>query len=185
MKNILSFEKYRLLKESDETTPDEVKTTEDGVEIEKRNSAVVLKEFFKELKSHLIYWFTYGDISKILKADTNDIEQELRGLCCWAIEVDDNSTEKYQWRIKFLEADQEGMVDRIKKVKMSLDVFDFNKEYLIKSKEIIIDVDKISEDFLIRKIKKVKSTIIKEPKNNKDIESFKKGERGDLTDDIY
>lgn len=209
MKYLINFKKYGLIKEAEEnipsetlpeTTPEtaptqpETNTTpletpiptdtdinDDKVEVESRNSAVVLKEFFEELRSHLIYWFKYGKITQFLSANTRDITIERRGICIWASDNDG----KYMWKIKFLEAEIQGNIKRMEKVLLTMDVYSYDEDILLKSKEIVIPVDKIHEDFLIEKIKKVKSTILKVPHSIEDVKKFKNIETDLLEDDIY
>lgn len=196
MKYILKFDRFNLIKEADETAPvteapapdpsalptdNQVDDTKIEPEIQKRNSAVVLKEFLTELRGHIIYWMKYGDISNILTASNSDITTERRGICVWAEDVD----EKYMWKIKFLEPETQGKIERIEKLLLAISVYDNNKENILKSKEIIIPIDDMNEDYLISAIKDIKGAILKVPKKVSDVKKFKKGEKDSLTDDIY
>lgn len=196
MKNILSFKKFHLLKEAEEPleepqaeeTAPEVEPEDDDsdkVTTPKRRSSVILKELMGEIRAHFIYWFSFGELSKLLVADGNDMTYEKRGLCIWAVENNNQSDAKYQWRIKISEAEIEGMVEKISKIRLSLDVFDYNKEYLVKSEEIDVPVNKLTEDFVINRINKIKETILKVPKDDKEVKRFKDNEKRMLDDDIY
>jgi hypothetical protein len=193
MKNILSFDKYYIIKENDGLVPPDApdlqtpagEEKESDYETPKRSAVVLLKKLMNELRSHLIYWFRYGKMSKLLTSDADDVTLEKRGLCLWATDTNGSDDTKYQWRIKLSEAEQEGMVERVEKIRISLDVFDYSRQYLVRSDEAIITVGKFTEEFLISRIKRMKSTIIKVPTDNNDVEKFKDEEEGLLGDDIY
>jgi hypothetical protein len=194
MKNILSFNKYHILKESAPydagmgTAPVPAHNTEEehkDYETPKRNAAVLLKKLMPELRSHLIYWFNYGKLSKLMDADADDVDLEDSGLCLWATDMNGSDENKYQWRIKIVEAEQEGMVERVERVKLILTVFDYNREYMIRTEETNIKVTKFNEDFLLSRIKRMKNTILKVPKDDKDVKKFKDREEEMFGDDIY
>lgn len=207
MKHILKFDKYNLIKEADEVDPaldtpapsteapapeqlpaDNQQVATDSAtpeptepEVPKRNSAVVLKEFLEELRGHLIYWFKFGKISDILTAKNRDITKERRGLCIWAEDVE----QEYMWKIKFLESEIQGKIEQVEKLLLSIDVYDYDRENLLKQKEIIIPIDKMNEDYLMKTIKEIKKSILKVPSKISDVKKFKEGEKDSLTDDIY
>ncbi len=189
MKYIVKFKKYNLIKEADESAiapaPEALQSDNQDVnqepEIQDRNSAVVLKEFLEELRGHLIYWFKYGEISNILLAKNRDITKERRGLCIWAEDVD----KEYMWKIKFLEHEIQGRLKQVEKLLLTVDVYDYDREYIIKQKEIVIPIDKMNEDFLIKTIKEIKAAVLKVPSKTSDVKRFKDDEKDSLTDDIY
>jgi hypothetical protein len=190
MKNILSFDKYYIIKENDGLVPPNQQmstNTENEKEYEtpKRSAVVLLKKLMNELRTHLIYWFKYGKISKMLISDADDITLEKRGLCLWATDTNGSDETKYQWRIRLSEAEQEGMVDSINKIRIAFDVFDYSKQYLVRSDEVIVMVEKFTEEFMISRIKRMKKSIIKVPTNDADVKKFKSEEEGLLGDDIY
>lgn len=189
MKYIVKFKKYNLIKEADEPSvapaPVALPTDNQDViqepEIQDRNSAVVLKEFLEELRGHLIFWFKYGEISNILLAKNRDITKERRGLCIWAEDVD----KEYMWKIKFLEHETQGKLKQVEKLLLTVDVYDYDKEYLIKQKEIVIPINKMNEDYLMETINEIKDSILKAPTKMSDVKKFKDDEEDSLTDDIY
>lgn len=202
MKNILSFDKYHLIKEADEPVmdlegaapaPEEQAAApsepadepEKDFETPETNSAVLLKQLMGELRSHLIYWLHFGKLSEILDADNDDITYEKRGLCLWAVEKDENEREKYQWRIKVVEGDITGKVERIERIQVIFDVFDFNKEYLIRSNRVDVKLDKFTEEFLITRIKNMKKSILRVPNSDDDVKKVKDNNKRLLGDDIY
>jgi hypothetical protein len=150
-------------------------------EIQNRKSMVVLKEFLAELRTHLIYWFKYGKIKDSLIAINNDITKQKNGLCVWA----DDTNGKYLWKITFLEHEVQGMIKQIEKLLFIVKVYDTEREYLIKKKEVVISVDDMNEDFLIDTIEEIKNSILKIPKSDSDVKKFKDFEKDSLTDDIY
>jgi hypothetical protein len=197
MKKILDFKSFHLLKEEaavdlggdsaaePAAAPESGEQKKKTEETPKRNSAVVLKELMGEIRSNFIYWFSFGELSKILTAEASDMTYETRGLCIWATESDARGDEKYLWRIKVLEGEQEGMVERIERVMITFDVYDQNKEYLISSEERDIELTRLNDDYVVSKIKNIKGKIIKKPTDQKDVDKFKDGQEDRLSDDIY
>ena len=164
-----------------EATPAPAPANPSDDSIRLQRSAVVVKKFFQELRTHLIYWFHHGEISQHLVADKSDIVEEHRGVSIWA----SDKNEKYEWKIKFLEPEVQGKIQRMEKVLLTIHVYDLEKEYLVKQTEKIIPVDQVSEDTLWKEIRAVKKTILKVPQDQGDVKSFKKKESDLLGDDIY
>jgi hypothetical protein len=195
MKKILDFNTFHLLKEEagvdlgGEPTADTpaapAPKERKSEETTKRNAAIVLKELLWELRSNFIYWFHFGELSKILIAEADDMTCAKRELCIWATEEDASGNVKYQWRIKILEAEQEGEVEKIERVRISFDVFDDSKQYLLSSTEKNIKLSRLNDDYVVGKIKKIKNTIIKKPKTQGDVAKFKGDQEERLSDDIY
>jgi len=94
----------------------------DDIEVHKRSSAVVNKEFFNELKINILYWFKHGKLGE--KYNIIDIEQERRGVVFWYEEKTDNVTVKpsYVWKVKYFEGEQQGNIDKLDRVLLSVDL---------------------------------------------------------------
>ena len=191
-RNIKLFEEF-ILNEEAETETDAEIGTEDAeeerkdVEVPERSSAVVVKEFFNELEHNVHYWFKNGKLGK--KYNLIDIEVEKQGLAIWMEdyinEDKDETTPKYVYRVKYYEGDPKGMISNVEDVMFTLDIYNHDKSVNMKQTRLNILAKKINEDFLLDRIKRTVSKIVKDPADKKEHDRFMNRQSSRLTDEYY
>lgn len=180
-KHIKLFEEFKLFEAENNSNNDDKK---DEIEIPSRSSAVVTKEFFNELEKNILYWFKHGDLGK--KYELVDIEQERRGVTIWFHELVEAGLEPTEmWRVKYFEVEPLGDIKNMERVMLSIDLYTYDKSQKLKQMEIDISVGKVKEKFLLKRLKRVKKKVIRDPKSEKEKEKTLDRTFTSLTDEYY
>jgi hypothetical protein len=190
-KHIKLFEDFKLYEaegDVEETAPEEASASnedeKEDIEIPKRSSAVVTKEFFNELEKEILYWFKHGEIGKVY--ELVDIEQERRGVTIWFHKIVDSATEPNKmWRVKYFEVEPAGKVDQMDRVMLAIDLYTYDKSEKLKQMEIDISVKKADEKFLMKRLKRVEKKVVRDPKNEEEREKQLDRTYIHLTDEFY
>lgn len=199
MKRIHLFEQFinNLLNEAEEDNIDDsidtdtdtdTEATEDEVKSKEylpRMSSVVEKKFFKELKSHIIYWLTYDSLS--FEYILESAEEEKRAVVAWFTDrTEDGVDPKYSFKVKYAETETVGDIERVEEVLLIIKIYDFSDvSNLLKETEMKITLKNINSDFLRKTLKSMKKRILEVPKNQDDVDTFKQREERRLGDNNY
>lgn len=178
MRHILSFEKF-VLNEEETNTTDEKK----DINHPERLTAVVEKDFFNELKTHINYWFNYETLKD--KFILSSVECDENEATCWFCDRTEDNNPKYSYKLYFSTNEELHDIDKIDKVMLSITIYDYNEQTKLKGTEMEITLKHINDDFMSKMIEKVSKRIQEAPESEEDINKFKKRETRRLSDDIY
>ena len=153
-----------------------------------RLSSVVEKEFFRELKEHIIYWFEYD--KRFIDFNLDSVEEETRAVVAWAFDTyDEEKGEKnpeYTYKIKYAEVDTVGDIEKVEEVLLIVSIYDYlESDKLIKKVEKRITLKKINAKYLKGIIDSLKKRILVVPSNEEDVEKFTNREERRLGDNMY
>jgi hypothetical protein len=150
-----------------------------------RLSSVVEKEFFKELKEHIIYWFEFDENFKVFELDS--VEEETRAVVAWAFDsVEEGEEPEYAYKIKYAETYTVGKIEKVEELLLIIHIYDYkDSSNLLKQTEMKITLKNVNALFLKKTIDSLKKRILTVPKSKKDVEKFQDREERRLGDNMY
>lgn len=193
MKNLFTYEQYlNKLNEAEEPiegdSPDNNGEGEETKSMEHlpRLSTVVEKGFFKELKEHMHYWFSYDKRLKN-EYEIESLEDETRAVVMWVFDRVDGLGEvpDYAYKIKFSDVETLGDIEKVEEVLLIIKVYGFEDKKLLKETEMKITLENINAKFVKSKIDSLTKRILKAPTSEEDVEDFEDKEERRLQDGMY
>lgn len=146
-----------------------------------KRSVALEKDFFRELRSHVEYWFLYDSLSKDYTLQA--AEEEERACVAWA--EDKQEDPQFQYKIKFAEVESLADIEKIEHVLCIIHIYELETMKIVKTMEVKISLKHLNSDFLYETLLKMKKRIITPPKNKEELKKFKKREKRRLGDNIY
>lgn len=139
------------------------------------------KEFFKELKEHVFYWFNYDFLKE--KWSISSLENDIESVEVWFNDKDNK--DPYEYKVLFKSIEKDPLVEKVEKVTMTISIYNNNDNSLLKQTDMEVGLEYINADSFNKFIEKTKKRIIKVPKSDEDVKDFKKKEVRRLGDNIY
>jgi hypothetical protein len=157
----------------------------------KKQDIVIGRDFFRELKVKIKYWFKWGRMSKgqeddkgrKVRFELQDIEQTESDLTLWFTYFL-NETAIYAWKVCYKLDIPDAELDALKTIAVYYYCYDDNDMNILKEMDQKIDIkEDLKEKLFLKTIKDIVKTIFEKPKSDK--EAREVGDSEDLTDNIY
>lgn len=177
MKNILTFEQYSLNEEENNNVNNDKKNFEHLPRLQD----LVAKEFFSELKEHVFYWFNYEQLKD--KYILEDLDFDDNEVTAWF--TDNNEVPEFEYKTTFTNIETNPLIEKVEKVKMMIWIYNHDTQKLLKQTEMELGLKYINAEAFSKFINKVVKRIISIPKNQGEVDDFKKKEKRRLSDNIY
>ena len=157
----------------------------------KKQDIVIGRDFFRELRVKVKYWFKYGRMAKTqedhngssISFEIQDIENTESDLTFW-FKYLLKEQEQYVFKVCYRLGEPDADITQLTKIVAYFYCYDNEEFNIIKEMDQNIDVkEDIKEKVFLRTIKDIVKTIIEEPKDESDAKEVADGD--DMMDNIY